>query len=373
MLNRIIIVGFIFFSVSSAVYAQEDIGCCEQYSKESNVLRTQNLSETECTKSKDVLDLEKVNWLSNKRALGAKCVEKLDTKTSDSGEATTFTPQVTVPDSDYIAGNTITLAENTKPLAEYVIAIFKYSIGVIGIISAIVLMYGGVRWLTAAGNSSAVSDAKTYILSSLTGLILTFGSFLLLSTINTNLTNLKITEVKRIQYLGLNFGCCKKTAQDGSVTTQNLSPENCDLIKQEQVNPNGFKSVEFFLDQEALNNTCEPIKGCCQITHKATNTDVKAFDAEKPYDCKYSSLKQKINLPGGELISDLEMVFTFKRGYVAETDLGLQIKCVKGSQTAQQESGCINTNETGCLTTSDCCSGLQCQNSPNGMKCVAAN
>ncbi len=86
-------------------------------------------------------------------------------------------------------------------IAEYVGAIFKYSILAIAILAVIVMMMGGVMWLTAAGNAQRVSEAKTWVINSLGGLILSLGSFLLLNTINPELTILKSINVKYIKLI----------------------------------------------------------------------------------------------------------------------------------------------------------------------------
>lgn len=105
--------------------------------------------------------------------------------------AVEFTPQVSIPGgpSGTVDGNTI---------ANYIIAIYKYAITAIGIIATIVLMIGGIRWLTAGGSPEAVNDAKAWIKASLTGLILMLCSYLLLSIINTNLVNFKPIQIAEV-------------------------------------------------------------------------------------------------------------------------------------------------------------------------------
>jgi hypothetical protein len=58
---------------------------------------------------------------------------------------------------------------------------------VIGLITFGALIYGGFRYLTSAGNPTAMSDAKDQISSALLGLILLFCSWLILNTINPEL------------------------------------------------------------------------------------------------------------------------------------------------------------------------------------------
>lgn len=105
----------------------------------------------------------------------------------------TFTPEVSIPDQ---AGNLSTFTENkpyaldqtTGPICEYILAIYKYAIGIVAIIAAVTMIIGGVIWITAAGSPARVSLAKDWIANSLLGILLALASFLLLATINPELT-----------------------------------------------------------------------------------------------------------------------------------------------------------------------------------------
>lgn len=75
----------------------------------------------------------------------------------------------------------------TPLLPDYVKYIFNFTIGIGGFVVFMVLVYGGVRYLTSAGNPSAMSDAKDRIFSALLGMIFLLGSWLILTTINPQL------------------------------------------------------------------------------------------------------------------------------------------------------------------------------------------
>jgi len=93
-------------------------------------------------------------------------------------------------------------AENTNCsipwIAQYIGALQRYAIAIIGILAVIVLMMGGVIWLTAGGNQTRISEAKTLITGSLTGLVLVLASYLILYTINPDLTVLKNINISYI-------------------------------------------------------------------------------------------------------------------------------------------------------------------------------
>lgn len=84
-------------------------------------------------------------------------------------------------------------------LAEYIAGVYKYAVAVVSIIAVVMIMVGGLRWMTAGGNASAISSAKEMISGAVIGLILLLGSYTVLYTINPDLVNFKALQVKLIQ------------------------------------------------------------------------------------------------------------------------------------------------------------------------------
>lgn len=70
---------------------------------------------------------------------------------------------------------------------QYVAGIYNYAIGIVGILAAVVLMFGGLLWLTAGGNATRVGEAKAWIGASLTGLVIALTSYMILYQINPGL------------------------------------------------------------------------------------------------------------------------------------------------------------------------------------------
>jgi hypothetical protein len=116
---------------------------------------------------------------------------------SQSGAAS-FVPQIGIPGSEFQPGASVAVSNNTATIANYVKAIYKYLIGIVGITAAIMLMAGGIVWLTAGGSPERVKQAQDYIVGSLTGLGLALGSFLILATINPALVNFRISGLQTV-------------------------------------------------------------------------------------------------------------------------------------------------------------------------------
>ncbi|MDD5043244.1 MAG: hypothetical protein PHD51_01075 [Patescibacteria group bacterium] len=83
-------------------------------------------------------------------------------------------------------------------IADYINVIYNYALSIVGIVAVVMIVVGGVIWLTAGGSPDRVKNAKEYIASALIGLFLVFGSWFILNTVNPNLTKLKVPEIRTI-------------------------------------------------------------------------------------------------------------------------------------------------------------------------------
>lgn len=92
---------------------------------------------------------------------------------------------------------------NIPWLGQYIAALQSYAVGIIGIVAVIVLMLGGVVWLTAGGNQSRIEEAKKMIGGSIAGIFIAFGGYLILYVINPELTVMKSLQVLTIQKIDL--------------------------------------------------------------------------------------------------------------------------------------------------------------------------
>ncbi|MFH1662209.1 MAG: pilin [Candidatus Falkowbacteria bacterium] len=88
---------------------------------------------------------------------------------------------------------------DTSPIANYITVIYKYAIGIVGILATVVMMYGGVLWIMAGGSPERVTNAKSWIVASVTGLVLALTSYTILYTINPALVEFRITNVRQVK------------------------------------------------------------------------------------------------------------------------------------------------------------------------------
>ncbi|MEI7498418.1 MAG: pilin [Candidatus Falkowbacteria bacterium] len=114
----------------------------------------------------------------------------------------------------------------TRPLAEYVRAIIRFGIAIVGILATVMMMFGGMIWLTSSGNSSKVGEAQTYIVGAFTGLALALFAWLILAMINPNLVNFKVQSIKQVSPNKATHSECK-TVEELTAAGTNISTIRC--------------------------------------------------------------------------------------------------------------------------------------------------
>src|SRR3989344_4118562 len=76
-------------------------------------------------------------------------------------------------------------------LAEKVNNFYNWALGIGAIAALGIIVFGGILNITSTGSPGRLSEAKAWITAALVGLLILFGSFLILKTLNPKLTNLE--------------------------------------------------------------------------------------------------------------------------------------------------------------------------------------
>jgi|GEM_PF-3614212 len=95
-------------------------------------------------------------------------------------------------------------------IGEYIRVFYKFAIGVVGILATVMMMIGGLVWMTAGGDSGKVGEAKSYIGASISGLVIAFASYMILYQINPELTRIKpikVVEVNKVEMTTTTISC----------------------------------------------------------------------------------------------------------------------------------------------------------------------
>lgn len=90
-------------------------------------------------------------------------------------------------------------------LADYITGLYKYLLTIVGILAGIMLTIGGVKYLTSGGSPERVTSAKNTIFNALIGLIIAFGSYVILFTINPELVKFRALQIEQTRPILLNF------------------------------------------------------------------------------------------------------------------------------------------------------------------------
>lgn len=108
-------------------------------------------------------------------------------------------------------------------LSEYIKRLYIYLVSIAGIVAGIMIVWAGVKWLTSAGIPDRITDSKKKIANAIVGLILVFGSYVIMQTINPSLVSFRVPPIKvpRQELLGVDrcvkrpeFGCGVRTKCD---------------------------------------------------------------------------------------------------------------------------------------------------------------
>lgn len=158
------------------------------------------------------------------------------------------TPLPNMPGTDINDQGRTVLTVGPNTIGNYVMTIYKIAVNVVGILSVVVMMFGGVLWIMSGGNAGKVDNAKSWIAAAATGLVLTLASYMLLNTINPDLVRFSSIDPQEPE---LNpQGCCL-SGEGGAFTT---TRSNCEGTFNPNLVPNN-------------NNTqCipgAPESGCC--------------------------------------------------------------------------------------------------------------
>ena len=116
------------------------------------------------------------------------------------GQSIKFTPNVSIPGSDFSKGSTLELGivnEDNKIIegnlaGQYIAALYKFFVGIAGIVAVVMISLGGFIWLFSGGSPDKISKAKELILGAIFGLLLALGSYLILYTINPQLVDFSL-------------------------------------------------------------------------------------------------------------------------------------------------------------------------------------
>lgn len=129
-----------------------------------------------------------------------------------------------------------------KDLGGYISTIYTFLVSIVGVVAAVSMIYGGFLWMTSGGAADRAKAGQKRITDSLVGLVLAFGAYLLLNTINPDLVNFKPLVLPRVTTERANF----QKILGGDVGTLCKSDADCEppltcLVVKEAPNAAGLR------------------------------------------------------------------------------------------------------------------------------------
>ncbi|HEX5430279.1 MAG TPA: hypothetical protein VFX17_04370 [Patescibacteria group bacterium] len=112
--------------------------------------------------------------------------------------------------TDTNTGTTTTTNSTGQALTSCVSQVYVWSISVAAVLAVLMIIVGGYITLTSAGNADRATRGRSYIFSSVIGLILLLGAYILLKTINPDLVDFSSSCVNHID-------SCAKPADNTTV------------------------------------------------------------------------------------------------------------------------------------------------------------
>ncbi|MBI4975816.1 hypothetical protein HZC20_04010 [Candidatus Peregrinibacteria bacterium] len=94
--------------------------------------------------------------------------------------STSYAAVISPTDNPSELGN---VTGNEGSIRKLVLRIVNYFLGFLGILAVIMVIYGGVTYVTSAGNDEGVGNAKKIILYSLVGIIIILLAFAIVNTV----------------------------------------------------------------------------------------------------------------------------------------------------------------------------------------------
>jgi type IV secretory pathway VirB2 component (pilin) len=130
-------------------------------------------------------------------------------------KGSTISLGVLIPKSDG------TSASSVAGIGEYVQLVYTFLLGAGSLLAVLMVMIGGLQWVMARGNQTAIGNAKERMSKAIMGIVLLFGAVTIMTFIDPSLTKFEEFRVPKIQqsiFVDKDSGCEALIALKGAVT-----------------------------------------------------------------------------------------------------------------------------------------------------------
>lgn len=212
LLLAIYLLGLGFLVVPQKVSAEDYVAqccICRSYDGMGQLMPTRNsctryLTQQECSDKDTSVYSQDGTLTGTKCDFDACSVSPLCTKPQSTEvkrdaklDPLKFNPNISVPGTDFKHSDDKKggVPVTNSLLGDYIGGIYKFFVGIAGILAVIMIAIGGLLWLFSSGDSGKITKAKEIIIGAVVGLILVLGSYLILNTVNPALVSFKPLDV----------------------------------------------------------------------------------------------------------------------------------------------------------------------------------
>lgn len=197
-------------------------------------------------------------------------------------------------------------------LGDFILTMYRYTMGIAGIVAAMVLVRAGFIWTTSGGNSEAITSAKKQIGGAIIGVLIAYLSYVVLNTINPALVNLRLPQVWMIRPQSLvpefcssapetirndkNFALVAGSEDQMSFVQPSGSPSYNFTFKNERPedrNERSFFCGKRFLIKDSGAVTC--FGGYCDRGQVCVDFDYAGKPQQQKYYCKPGMLAGRVS------------------------------------------------------------------------------
>ena len=135
-------------------------------------------------------------------------------------------PKISLPIPGFVGFSQVKVEDgsiNVPWIAEYVNAIYNFMLAIAGGVASFIFIVAGFMYITARGDAGKVGKAKKMMSNALVGIFMTFGAFLILYTINPELTSFKSIRLDVIKRNELKFDEVPVADQEGNVAIGDMA------------------------------------------------------------------------------------------------------------------------------------------------------
>lgn len=181
---------------------------------------------------------------------------------------------------DYVPISDVPGLENqSQTFPQYIRNIFLAFIWLVGISSLVMIAIGGFWYMTSAGNTARAGTAKDMITDALVGMILALACWIILNTINPDLTKINLTSLSSSGISSTNTNTSGNSVPPttgaqgncGGIKTSGAAPGQCELVSAplnsllDCMAKNGANEggSVYSITASTVGNDLEKSKACC--------------------------------------------------------------------------------------------------------------